>query len=128
SFASMVLSDWQTAVGDTSAACARMPSMVSSLIGPEVATLAQRVADKESYDAGLVRDLARLVFTFEHPDTAARLYRKGMIAADVSWRDSVAMAYGHALGGNDTPAVDGEAMEALADRATAHPDALTSLA
>ena len=127
-FAATVLSDWQTAVGDAEAACARMPSMVSPLLGPEVVTLAQRIADADSPDADVVRDLARLVFTFEHPDTAARLYRKVMAVADVSWRDRVAMHYGRALGSHDTPAADDEAMVALADRAAAHPDALMSLA
>ncbi len=126
-FAASVLADWQAAVGDPVEACRRMPSMLSPLIGPDVATLAARLAEADSLVTPAIRvELARVVFTFEHPRTAARLYRKALAAGDamMSPLDRVATCYGDALA---CARLDDD-LEALAEQVSDHADALMSMA
>lgn len=131
--AAHVWSDWQSVVEDAVSACVRMPSMLSPLIGPDVATLAQRLcrADAgDTHDAVRV-ELARLCFTSGHAGTSARLYRQVRPGDALSWLDQVAMRYGVACStGAEASQCDDAGLDALAARAgeQRHADALMSLA
>lgn len=110
----------------------RFPSAVSGLIPDDISGLARSLRGcagrREEIPAELLLALARLCFTFQKPEPAARLYRKALAHAHLSPLDTVAMLHAHVRTGLELPEDVLTRLPSLRQAVAGNADALAMLA